>query len=331
MYFRRTAASVKKATDSLIFTSLFWILFLPFTLFGDAHIFVYHRFGDPQHASTNTSIEVLRAEFDHFKDNGYKVIPLSRLNQAYKNDEPIDPKWVVLTIDDSYKSFYHNGYPVFKEYGYPFTLFVYIEATDRHYGDFMSWEQIREVKNHGEIGLHSYGHHHMVSMTKEAVTEDTQKGIDSFVKELGQRPKYYAYPYGEYDPSVRTAIEAFGFDLIINQNSGAIDHTTDPHDLDRTALTGENLVAQKLRIRTLPTTWISPKAWPREGKLKSIHATIPTEISNLEYYVSGDGWKRIKASDGEVKEAVDLALKRSRTRIFLKSGHRQSSMILVKP
>ena len=325
------AAHSKKAPESPFFTYLFLILFLPFTLFADAHIFVYHRFGDPQHASTNTSIDVLRAEFDHFKNNGYTVIPLSRLSQAYRNNEPIDPKWVVLTIDDSYKSFYQNGLPVFKEYGYPFTLFVYIEATDKHYGDFMSWEQIREAKRHGEIGLHSYGHRHMVSMTQEAVTEDTKKGIASFVRELGERPKYYAYPYGEYDPSVRAAVKAFGFDLIINQNSGAIDHTSDPYDLDRTALTGENLVAQKLRIRTLPTTWLSPKAWPQEGKLKSIHATIPAEINNLEYYVSGHGWKRVTASGGEIKATPDIALERSRTRIFLKSGHRQSSMILVKP
>ncbi len=314
-----------------IHKALFLLILLPLTILADAHIFVYHRFGDPKHASTNTSIEVLRAEFDYFKQHGYEVVPLSTLYDAFQNKKPVNPKWVVLTIDDSYKSFYENGLKIFKEYGYPFTLFVYIEATDKGYGDFMTWDQIREVSKYGEIGLHSYGHHHMVSMTADEVKKDTRLALTSFQKELGYPPRYYAYPFGEYDTTTRKAIESFGFDLIINQNSGAIDHQSDPMDLDRTALTGENLVAQKLRIKTLPTRWISPTSWPKHGKLKSIHATIPTEIKKIEYYVSGHGWTRATVNDGQVNITPDLKLKFNRSRIFLKHGNRQSSMILVKP
>ena len=309
---------------------LILLALLTFTVWANAHIFVYHRFGDSEHASTNTSLEILRAEFEYFKNNGYTVIPLSQLADAFKNNTPIDPKWVVLTIDDSYKSFYENGLPLFKEYGYPFTLFFYIEATEKHYRDYMTLEQIKECSKYGEIGLHSYGHEHMVSMTADAIREDTRKGIAYFETYLGYRPKYYAYPFGEYDEKVRSIVESFGFELIINQNSGAIDNHSDPHDLDRTALTGENSVARKLRIKTLPTTWIAPRSWPADGKLKTIHATIPKNITNLEYYVSGYGWQRVKAHDGEVKAETDLPLKFERTRIFLKQGNRQSSIILVK-
>jgi len=303
---------------------------LPLFVWGDAHIFVYHRFGDSKHASTNTSKEVLRAEFEYLKQNNYEVISLSTLNDALKNNKPIQPNWVILTIDDSYKSFYQNGLPLFKEYGYPFTLFVYIEATEKNYGDFMNWEQIREAQKHGEIGLHSYGHHHMVSMSPEAIRKDTKKGFDSFVAHLGEKPRYYAYPYGEYDQKVRTEIESFSFDLVINQNSGAVDNQSDPYDLDRTALTGENLIKQKLRIKTLPTTWLTPIEWPKGGKIKKIHATIPSDVTELEYYLSGYGWQRIKAVKGVINETVDLPLKLKRNRLFLKQKERQSSIILVK-
>lgn len=306
------------------------LLFLPLFVWGDAHIFVYHRFGDVKHTSTNTSIEVLRTEFEYLKQNGYQVIPLHTLNDAIKNGMPIKENWVVLTIDDSYKSFYHNGLALFKEYGYPFTLFVYVEATVRRYGDFMSWEQLLEAQKYGEIGLHSYGHHHMVSLSKEEIIQDTQKAYDAFERHLGRFPRYFAYPYGEYDPKVRDAIETFDFDLILNQNSGAIDEDSDPYDLDRTALTGEDLISQKLRIRTLPTTWISPKTWPKDGKIKKIHATIPTDITDLEYYLSGYGWQRIKAINGVVDESVDLPIKLKRSRLFLRQRERQSSIILVK-
>jgi poly-beta-1,6-N-acetyl-D-glucosamine N-deacetylase len=314
----------------LLLRRLALLALLPLTIWADAHIFVYHRFGDPKHASTNTSVETLRQEFEYFKQNGYTVIPLSALADAYKQNKPIDPKWVVLTIDDAYKSFYENGLPLFREYGYPFTLFVYVEATEQHYGDYMSWEQLKETRKYGELGLHSYGHPHLVSLSDEAVHEDTRKAFDSYKTHLGEAPRYYAYPYGEYDADVRKEIASFGFDLIINQNSGAIDGQSDPHDLDRTALTGENTVAQKLKIKTLPTRWHTPASWPADGKLKTIHATIPDTIKSLEYYVSGYGWTRVKAVDGEVKISTDLKLTRDRTRILLKQGHRQSSIILVK-
>ncbi len=306
------------------------LLFLPLFVWGEAHIFVYHRFGDEKHASTNTSIEVLRSEFEYLKQNGYEVISLHTLNDAIKNDKPVKENWVVLTIDDSYKSFYQNGLPLFKEYGYPFTLFVYVEATERRYGDFMSWAQLLEAQRHGEIGLHSYGHHHMVSLSKKEILQDTKKAYDAFEKHLGAAPRYFAYPYGEYDPKVRDAVETFDFDLILNQNSGAVDGDSDPYDLDRTALTGEDLIRQKLRIKTLTTTWLSPKAWPKSGKIKKIHATIPTDITDLEYYLSGYGWQPIKAMNGVVDESVDLPIKLKRSRLFLRQKERQSSIILVK-
>lgn len=304
--------------------------FLPLLAWGDAHIFVYHRFDDPKHASASTSTEVLRTEFEYFKENGYKVIPLKRLLHALETGEAIDDKWVVLTIDDGYKSFYRNGLPLFKEYGYPFTLFVYVEATEKGYNDYMTWKEIREAQTYGEIGLHCYDHHHMVSLSSEAIEKDTRKGLNAFQKHLGYRPQYYAYPYGEYDARVRSTIAAFGFGLILNQNSGAVDARSDKLDLDRTALTGENTLRQKLRIKTLQAKWIAPENWPKDGKLKTIHATIPANVTDLEYYVSGYGWNRAKAKKGEVDIAIDLPLKMDRTRLFLKQGHRQSSIILVK-
>ena len=309
---------------------LLLLTLLPLYLWADAHLFVFHRFGDTKHASTNTSIETLRAEFEYLKQNNFEVISLKRLHDALQNGEEISDKWVVLTIDDSFKSFYDNGFPLFKEYNYPFTLFVYVQATVDNYGDFMSWEQIREVSKYGELGFHSYGHPHLVSLSNSGIYQDTKKGLDIMQKELGYTPKYYAYPYGEYDERVRSQIELFSFDLIINQNAGAVDRHSDPHDLDRTALTGANTIKVKLRTRTLPTEWIYPKAWPENGKITTLKATLPKEVKKIEYYISGYEWETLPLNDGELSAKVDKKLKMKRTRIFLKSGNRQSSIILVK-
>lgn len=297
---------------------------------ADAHIFVFHRFDDAKHRSTSTATATLRAEFDYLKANGYKVIPLSRLAEAFEKHEPIDDKWVVLTIDDSYKSFYENGLPLFKEYGYPFTLFVYVEAADRNYPDFMSWEQLRQTAAFGEIGLHSYGHEHMAALDGDAVTEDTEKALHSFVRHMKFTPRYYAYPYGEFDAETRSDIAAFGFELILNQNSGAVNETSDPHDLDRIALTGENLVARKLKIRRLDATWFAPKQWPGDGVIKEIHAKISPEHTQAELYISGLGWRWVPVKNGVVHEKGTFPVKGERTRLFLKVGSKQNGIILAK-
>jgi len=303
---------------------------LSLTLWADAHLFVYHRFGDAKHASTNVSLDLLKKQFDYFKDNNYKVIPLDVLNQTLKNKENIPDNWVVFCIDDSYKSFYENGLALFKEYNYPFTLFVYIEATDKGYGDFMTWEQIKETQKYGELGLHSYGHKHMVSLSKKEIREDTDKALYSFTKHLGYKPKYYAYPFGEFDEKLKKEINSYGFDLILNQNAGAVSMQSPADDLDRIALTGDVNLKHKLRMKYLKASWRAPKSYPTNAKLNEIHVTMPTSIKKAELYVSGGGWEFIKVKDGVFKSTKTYPLRFKRTRVIIKHGNAYTSQIIVK-
>jgi len=303
---------------------------LSLTLWADAHLFVYHRFGDEKHASTNTSLEVLEKQFKYFKDNNYKVVTLKRLHTALKKQEKIPDNWVIFCIDDSYKSFYTNGLALFKKYNYPFALFVYIEATDKGYGDFMTWKQIREASMFGEIALHSYGHKHMVSMSPEEIKKDTTKALTSFEKNMGFKPKYYAYPYGEFDESTEKEIASFGFDLILNQNVGAVSNKSPLHSLDRIALTGDVNLKHKLRIKFLDATWFSPKSYSKDAKLNEIHVTMSPSIKKAELYVSGGGWEYIKVKEGVFKSTKTYPLKLRRTRVIIKSGNAYTSKIIVK-
>jgi len=303
---------------------------LSLTIWADAHVFVYHRFGDAKHASTNISLANLKKQFDYFKENHYEVVPLSKLNQALKTEQKVPDNWVVFCIDDSYKSFYENGLALFKEYQYPFTLFVYIEATDKHYGDFMSWEQIKETQEYGQIGLHSYAHKHMVSLNPKQMKEDTNKALSSFKKHLGYTPKYYAYPFGEFDENLKNVISSYGFELILNQNVGAVSSKSPRDDLDRIALTGDVNLKHKLRIKYLNATWHSPKNYPTNGKLNEIHVTMPTSIHKAELYVSGGAWEAINVDAGEFKTNKTYPLRFKRTRVIIKHGNAYTSKIIVK-
>jgi peptidoglycan/xylan/chitin deacetylase (PgdA/CDA1 family) len=288
-------------------------------IFANAHIFVYHRFGDDKHKSTNTTIKELEREFEYFKQNNYKVVPLQKIIDKINKKEKIPDKWVALTIDDAYKSFFTNGLEVFKKYNYPFSLYVYIEATDKKYNDFMTWEQLKIASKYGEIGLHSYAHPHLTHLSNKEIYEDTRKAYNTFIKNMGYAPTTYAYPYGEYTKRVQHQLKKFNFNAILNQSIGSVTSNTSIDDIPRIALVGEVNLKQKLRYKSFDVQWIEPMSFPNDGILKKVKAKVDPKYRSLKLYITGMGWKDIKVNNGIIDENLNVPLKRSRTRVMLGS------------
>jgi len=311
---------------------LFLLLFSSYLyLQANGHIFVYHRFEDPKHLSTSTSIKQLKNDFEYFKKHGYKVVPIEDFFEKIKKKKPIPSNWVALTIDDAYKSFYENALAIFKEYKYPFALYVYVEATQKKYGDFMNWEEIKEADKYGTIGLHSYSHPRLPRLLDKEIQKDTQKAYDIFTKNMGYSPKSYAYPYGEYDARVKNIIKGFGFDGILNQSTGSVNQYSSNDDIYRIALTGKANLEEKLKYKTFNAQWIEPKEFPKDGILKHIKAKVDKNIKHLNLYITGEGWKQIEVKDGIVDEKMRVYLKNSRTRLILGQGYYTiSNNIIIK-
>ncbi len=296
---------------------------------ANAHIFVYHRFGDDKHASTNTTLQQLREHFEYFKNNQYKVVKIEKIIDKLNNNETIPDNWVALTIDDSFKSFYTNGLPLFKEYNYPFSLYVYVEATQNGYGDFMNWEELKETAKYGSIELHSYGHKHMTHLSDDAIFNDTKKSYELFEKYMGYKPSIYVYPFGEYDKRVKTIIEKFNFKAILNQNNGSVNAHSDVLDINRIALVGEVNIRQKIRYNTLEVQWIEPQVFPNDNLLKSVKARVNPIIKKVKLFVSGHGWREINVNNGIIDAKLNLELKNNRTRVIIGTDYYTISNKLI--
>jgi peptidoglycan/xylan/chitin deacetylase (PgdA/CDA1 family) len=300
------------------------------TLWADAHIFVYHRFGDSRYPTTNTTIEELRSQFDYFKNNGYKVVPLQKLILALKEKKSIPNNWVVLTIDDNFKSFYTNALSVFKEYNYPFSVFVYVEATQKRYPDYLSWDELREIKKYGSIEFHSYGHKHMTYLSDDEIKEDFEKGLKLFEKELNLKPTVFTYPYGEYSPRVQKIAKSYGFDAIINQNMGAVSDFSDIYDMDRTALVGKSNLKLYLRYKALNANWKNPIIFPEDKIIKSLHVETDEKANKGGVYITGHGWLETKLQNGDFNMKLNKTLINKRSRIVISVGNKISTKLLIK-
>lgn len=311
---------------------LFLLLLSPY-LFSDGHIFVYHRFDDSRYPTTNTSTSELRREFEYFKQNNYQVLPLIDIVEKIKANEKVPDKWVALTIDDGFKTFYTNGLPIFKEYGYPFTLFIAVMYTEKKYRDYVSWEQLKEISKYGSVEFHTYGHGHYGQMSDEAIKADMDKGLALMKTHLNYDPNLFVYAYGEYDDRVKKVVDQYNFKAVFNQNIGAVNgECTDAYDIDRSALVGQAPFKLYLNFKELcGVTFQSPLTYPHDKVVKTVEVTLDDHnITDAEIFISNNGWNRVKVKEGKIVYHANKRVKLDRIKIGVKVQNRIKLMVLSK-
>jgi peptidoglycan/xylan/chitin deacetylase (PgdA/CDA1 family) len=309
------------------------LLLLSLYLFGDGHIFVYHRFDDTRYPTTNTSTKELRYEFNYFKNNGYKVVPLIDIVTKIKANEKVPNNWVALTIDDGFKTFYTNGLSIFKEFNYPFTLFIAVEYTEKKYKDYVSWKQLKEIVKHGNVEFHSYGHGHFGSMSDEAIKKDMDRGLALMKKHLNYEPNLFVYPYGEYDDRVEAVLEQYNFKAVFNQNIGAVHgECSDEYDLDRSALVGKAPFKLYLKFKELcGVSFQQPTTFPKNKIVKRVEVTLDDKnITSAEIFISNNGWTRVKVNNGKILWNANKKVKLNRIKIGVKVKNKIKLMVLAK-
>lgn len=229
-----------------------------------AVILMYHRFGEDGFRSTNIKITQFEDHIRTLASGPYTVLPVAEIVAALREGRELPDRTVGITIDDAYRSVYTEAFPRLKAAGLPFTLFVSTDSVDRGLSGFLTWDQIREVRDAGnDIGAHSASHLHMTEASAETNRAEMTRSLQRFKEELGTAPALFAYPYGEASLAVWNVVREFGFTTAFGQHSGAAHTTSLPYYLPRFALTEdygdpENFV---LRINTkgLPVEDVTPE------------------------------------------------------------------------
>jgi peptidoglycan/xylan/chitin deacetylase (PgdA/CDA1 family) len=314
---------------------LLLLLFSPYLLLADGHIFVYHRFDDTRYPTTNISTKELRKEFNYLKENGYKVVALIDIIRKVNANEEVPSKWVAFTIDDGFKSFYTHGLSVFKEYNYPFTLFIAVKYTEKNYKDYVSWEQLKSIAKYGDIEFHSYGHGHFGQMSNEQIKADMDKGLALMKKHLNYEPNLFVYPYGEYDDRVAKVIEPYGFKAVFNQNIGAVQgRCSNANDIDRAAVVGSNAHDFKLYLRFQELCGVSfqqPTVYPKNKIIKTIEVTLEDKsIKSADIFISNNGWTKVKVNNGKILWHANKKVRLNRIKIGVKVKSKIKLMVLSK-
>ncbi len=269
-----------------------------------AVVLMYHRFGEDRFPSTSIRVEQFQAHLEYLKDSGYAVVPLADVHAAINDGLPLPDRAVAITIDDAYRSVYDVAFPMFQQYGYPFTVFVATDAVDAGLPGTMTWDQMREMATAGAT-FANHGAAHRSTIEREdgatdeewlaAVHSDIEKGARRIAEELELLQGSFAYPYGEYTTDVSNMLQDMGYDSF-GQHSGAVGPDSDHRALPRYPMAESFGDIGQFRTKVASVPMPVTRVDPWEPVTADLQPTITitlgdtdARLGELACYVSGQG------------------------------------------
>ena len=209
----------------------------------------YHDF-----SSTKDATEMListgkfRRQMQAIKDLGLNVISLEDFTAWKRGEKTIEDRSVLITIDDGWKSIYTDAFPILKEMGFPFTVFLYTNYINGG-SNALTTSMIKEMQNHGcAIGSHSVSHPYPAAVKSErAKGEATFKSY--LQKEMGQSRKTlqkqfgsniscYAYPGGFVTGEMLPIASEQGYECLFTVLPGKTTRSTSNFTIPRYIILG---------------------------------------------------------------------------------------------
>ena len=204
---------------------------------NSATVFMYHKFGVSKYPSTSVTIDQLESHINEILKEKYNILSLDFIVDTIINDGVLPENTIGISIDDADKSFFEVGWPLFKANNIPVTLFVTTGTIANNNKSYLNWDQIRKLKNEGvTIGAHSHTHAHMPDLNIDDVKAEIELSNKIFLKELGEIPTLFAYPYGETSDEIIKLIKDYKFKVAFGQHSGIINETSNMYYLPRFSL-----------------------------------------------------------------------------------------------
>lgn len=307
-------------------------------------ILQYHHFSKTTPAITSVTPEQFEEQLSYLETNNFNVLPLREVIRKLKADIALPQRCVALTVDDAWLSVYENAFPGIKQRGWPMTVFVNSATVDRQLRNTLSWQQMREMAQHGfSFENHGHSHDHLIRKRKQEseqqwlqrVRDNIVKANERISKELGTKPALFAYPYGEYTPRIQQVVSSLGL-TGFGQQSGAVSRYSDFSALPRYPIAGNYAkpasFITKVNSRALPVVTAFPANPLLPQNVKRPQLTLKLDIEKnqrgrLNCFVNGSPEVSINWLDEktvQVTPEFDLPAGRSRTNCTMPSAHKGS-------
>lgn len=209
-------------------------------------VLMYHMIGDEQGNAAIMTEANLRIQMNYLRDHGYHPITMQELYDYVTKGAPLPEKPVCITFDDGYLDSYTIVYPMMKEYGFPWTLFLITDDVGKPYNR-MTWDQLREMANSHTVTIasHTLSHPKLHNLATRAEKEKEIVDANKALKyQLGIDNVWLAYPYGDYDDEVIDICKKAGIKMAVTTDAGRVHVGSFPYDLKRAYIGNDISIAR---------------------------------------------------------------------------------------
>jgi peptidoglycan/xylan/chitin deacetylase (PgdA/CDA1 family) len=219
-----------------------------------AVLLAYQRFGQGTSATSRVRVTQFEAHVRELTNGRYEVKSLPEILDALETGAKLPNRTIGITIDGAFRSVYEEAWPRLKAAGLPFTLFVTTDPVDQRLPAYMTWEQIRELRDAGvTFGVHTAGYLRASRADPGVFRADLERAFSSFEAALGERPNLFFYPNGEMSLAAGQVLAESGVRAAFGYHSGPVNPRNDIMRMPRFPIV-ENYADEKpfkLRINTL--------------------------------------------------------------------------------
>lgn len=221
-------------------------------------VLMYHYLSvPPEDANTyrldlSVSPALFARHLDRIQAEGYTTISLYDLQAHLWQGAPLPEKPVILTFDDGYRDNYTNAFPLLRERGMIATIFVVTDFMDEERPEYMTWEMAREMLAAG-ISIESHGRNHMSLKNRDNdhLVWQALGSLETIEAELGVRPRFIAYPAGEFDENTIAIFASANYWAGYTTIQGATHSNEDPFRRYRVRVRGSTEPDELIRLLEL--------------------------------------------------------------------------------
>ena len=195
---------------------------------------------DPVGYELSVTSAQLETQLKAFKADGFQPATVSQIAAGQGTASSL-----ALTFDDGYEDFYTEAYPLLQKYGWTATVYI---ISGKIGGSYMTWDQIRDLANHGyEVGAHTVDHINLSTATESQQRHQIFDSKSTIEKEIG-RPIYaFCYPSGRYDATSVSLVKEAGFTSATTTFEGVVPPLANPFLLPRLRVAPTTSLAELTR------------------------------------------------------------------------------------
>lgn len=195
-------------------------------------VLCYHRVVPEPPADPGPNIHVttamLAGHLRQLRLRGMRTITFSDL----LGEGPLPRRPVMLTFDDGYQDNHRHLLPLLEHFDARAVIFALADrslatnAWDAAYPGpahaLMNAVELRACHDSGRVEIASHGltHEHMPQLPPDALARETQDSKHRLEDLIGTSVCSFAYPYGEWGPRERDAVEAAGYAFGVATDQG---------------------------------------------------------------------------------------------------------------